>query len=205
MLKLLRLSPFLLLTLMSAACTTRADSGPNHPQSTEPDKPATIISSPCDGFDFPVGPPDGKSYYNAQGFGKNLHLGDDWNGRGGGNTDLGDPVYSVADGIVVFAEDVLAGWGNVVRVVHNIGRKDSADLVESLYGHLDSIYVRSGDTLKRGEQLGTIGNAHGAYWAHLHLEIRDSVGMPIGGGYAEEISGFLDPTVFIRAHRPNKP
>ncbi|MBL4587064.1 MAG: hypothetical protein JKX84_08430, partial [Flavobacteriales bacterium] len=28
-----------------------------------------------DGFDFPVGPPDAKGYYNAQPFGKNEHLG----------------------------------------------------------------------------------------------------------------------------------
>ena len=39
-----------------------------------------------DGFDFPVGPPDAKGYYDAQSFGKNRHLGSDWNGVGGGNT-----------------------------------------------------------------------------------------------------------------------
>ncbi len=27
-----------------------------------------------------------RGYYNAQVFGKNNHLGDDWNGVGGGNT-----------------------------------------------------------------------------------------------------------------------
>ena len=61
------------------------------------------ISATCmlsDGFDFPVGKPDGKNYYNAQPLGKNDHLGDDWNGTGGGNTDLGDPVYSIANGWV---------------------------------------------------------------------------------------------------------
>ncbi|MFM9984043.1 MAG: hypothetical protein ACKVOK_02335, partial [Flavobacteriales bacterium] len=52
------------------------------------------------GFDFPIGKPNAKGYYNAQGFGKNDHLGDDWNGIGGGNTDMGDPVYAVSDGLV---------------------------------------------------------------------------------------------------------
>lgn len=33
----------------------------------------------ADAFDFPVGKPDAKSYYNAQPFTKNNHLGDDWN------------------------------------------------------------------------------------------------------------------------------
>jgi hypothetical protein len=44
----------------------------------------------CDGFDYPVGKPNGKGYYNAQKFGENTHLGEDWNGVRGGNSDLGD-------------------------------------------------------------------------------------------------------------------
>ena len=58
-------------------------------------------------FDFPVGKPDGYGYYNAQKFGENNHLGDDWNGVGGGNTDYGDSIFSVANGQVIFAEDVV--------------------------------------------------------------------------------------------------
>ena len=38
-------------------------------------------------FDFPVGKPDGKGYYNAQKFMENNHLGDDWNSVTGGNSD----------------------------------------------------------------------------------------------------------------------
>lgn len=53
-----------------------------------------------DGFDFPVGKPDAKGYYDAQSFGKNNHLGSDWNGNGGGNSDFGDDVFSIADGVV---------------------------------------------------------------------------------------------------------
>ena len=69
-------------------------------------------------FDYPVGKPNGEGYYNAQKFRKNNHLGDDRNGKGRGNTDLGDPFYAIASGYVCFAEDIGGGWGNVIRIVH---------------------------------------------------------------------------------------
>lgn len=152
----------------------------------------------ADGFDFPVGAPDAAGYYDAQGFGQNDHLGEDWNGVGGANSDLGDPVTAIADGVVRFAEDVGGGWGNVVRIEHRT--RDGA--IESLYAHLDRVEVVSGEPVRRGARIGTIGDAHGHYLAHLHLELRARVGMPLAGGYARDRDGWLDPTAYIRAHRP---
>ena len=57
-------------------------------------------------------------WYNAQDFGENRHLGEDWNKTTGGNTDCGEPVFAAADGRIVFAEDAGAGWGNVVIIEH---------------------------------------------------------------------------------------
>jgi murein DD-endopeptidase MepM/ murein hydrolase activator NlpD len=153
------------------------------------------------GFDFPIGPPNAKGYYNAQKFGENRHLGDDWNGNGGGNTDLGDPVYSVAEGVVVFAKDIRGGWGIVVRIVHNIGTKAKPKYVESVYAHLQRMDVLKGDVIMKGAPIGTIGTAHGRYKAHLHLEIRTDIDMEIGGGYSKNTKGFVDPTAYINQHR----
>lgn len=150
------------------------------------------------GFDYPVGKPNAKGYYNAQKFGENTHLGDDWNGVKGGNSDLGDPIYAIANGYVTFAKDVGGGWGNVIRVVHYL---DTVRQVESLYAHCDNILITQGTYVEKGTQIGTIGNNHGHYWAHLHLEIRDSLGMPLGGGYSEQTQGYTDPTAFIKTHR----
>lgn len=159
-----------------------------------------------DGFDFPVGNGGGgkanaRGYYIAQKYLQNRHLGDDFNANTGGNTDLGDPVYAVANGFVSFAEDLRGGWGNTVRVVH---RHPVGDMVESLYAHLDEIHVNPGEFVKRGDQIGTIGTAHGMYLAHLHLEMRTQVDMPLGRGYSDHKAppGYTAPTPFIRNNRP---
>lgn len=152
-----------------------------------------------DGFDFPVGPPDGEGYYNAQTFGQNLHLGDDWNGTQGGDSDLGDPVFTIANGWVSSIRHEGPGWGNVLRVIH---RLPNGSYLESLYAHLLDSRVAQGDWIKRGTLVGRMGNADGRYKAHLHLEIRRIPGMPLGGGYSADTTGYLKPTRWIRSHRP---
>ncbi len=149
------------------------------------------------GFDYPVGKPNAKGYYNAQIFQKNNHLGDDWNGIGGGNTDLGDPIYSISNGYVSEVKDYKGGWGKVVRIIHLYKN----ELYESLYAHCDTMVVRENTFVKKGEQIARIGNCDGVYWAHLHLEIRDSINMNIGAGYSKITKGYLNPSDFIKGNR----
>ena len=149
-------------------------------------------------FDYPVGKPNAKGYYNAQPFGENNHLGDDWNAVAGGNSDLGDPIYVIANGYVNKAWNARGGWGNVIRVIHQLPNNQ---MIESLYAHCDSIFVKKGEWLSKGQQIGTIGTANGQYYAHLHFEIRDSINMPVGKGYSTETMGYLNPTNFIKSHR----
>lgn len=155
----------------------------------------------ANGFDFPVGKPNAQNYFRARNFGQQRHLGEDWNGRGGGNTDLGDPVYSIADGVVVFSQDVCCGWGNVIRIVHKL-QKGQYEYVESVYAHLHEINAQPGDLIRRGDLIGSIGTAHGKYNAHLHLELRSFVNMSLGPGYSDDTFGYLDPTNFILKNRP---
>lgn len=155
-----------------------------------------------DGFDFAVGRPNAENYYRALKFREKKHLGEDWNGRGGGNTDLGDPVYATADGLVIFADDVCCGWGNVIRMAHRLPNHPAHKYVETLYAHLHNVEVKSGSFVKRGQRIGTIGNANGKYSAHLHLELRSFVNMSLGPGYSDDYFGYLDPTQFILTNRP---
>ncbi|WBU88440.1 M23 family metallopeptidase [Cellulophaga omnivescoria] len=149
-------------------------------------------------FNFPVGKPNAKGYYNAQVFGENNHLGDDWNAVTGGNSDLGDSIYTIANGYVNFAEDIGGGWGKVIRIWH---QKPNGKIVESLYAHCNTILVTKGQYVKIGQKIATIGNADGQYLAHLHLEIRADINLPVGSGYAINKKGYIDPTKFIKENR----
>lgn len=154
-----------------------------------------------DGFDFPVGKPNGKGYYNAQPFKKNNHLGDDWNGNGGGNSDFGDTVYAVSNGYVTQSINFFGGWGKVVRIVHVLKSKNDIEVYESLYAHMDEVFFKKNQWVKKGQALGTIGDAEKHYLAHLHLEIRNDVDLDLGGGYGTDTKGYLDPSLFISKHR----
>ena len=157
----------------------------------------------ADGFQCPVGVNgDGAGYYLARGYRENGHLGEDWNGVKGGDTDLGDPVFATAHGLVVFARNYHVGWGNVVILRHAYHEGLSVKFVDSLYGHLQEIAVREGQEVRRGQRVGSIGNNGGMYDAHLHFEMRKNltIGM-FRGSFARDFSNYWSPQQFIAAHR----
>ncbi|MFM7181410.1 MAG: murein hydrolase activator EnvC family protein [Verrucomicrobiales bacterium] len=158
----------------------------------------------CDGFDFPVGPPDGKGYYMARGFWPHGHLGDDWNGVGGGNSDLGDPVYSIAAGVVTLAGNMRKGWGNTVIIRHAYRDRATGRIafIDSFYTHLDAINTKLGTFVKKGQRIGTIGSNSGMYPAHLHLEIRKNINIGLHRmKHAQDYSNYFSPVHFIKANR----
>jgi len=156
----------------------------------------------ADGFDLPVGKPDGRGYYKARGMRAHGHLGEDWDGVRGGDTDLGDPVYAIGDGVVVFARDCHQGWGNVIIVRHAYRDGLGVRNVDSLYGHLQKILVHRGQAVRRGQQIAAIGNAHGLYDAHLHLEVRKNIAIGMSRDkFAQDFSNYYDPSEFIASHR----
>ncbi len=176
-----------------------------------------------DGFDYPVGTPiraggdgavtearDGDGHYNAQDFAvpsaAGRHCGEDWNGDGGGNTDFGDPVYASANGVVVFAGGAGRGWGDVILIQHEIPGAGTPqyEVIQTQYAHLSQIDVGVGDIVIRGMKVGEIGDADGAWVAHLHFEMRwDELQPPGGNGYdcPNDDSGMTDPSDFIDGHR----
>jgi len=158
----------------------------------------------ADGFDIPTGKPDGYGYYVYRGFSPYGHLGEDWNGNGGGNTDEGDPVYSTAHGVVVFSEDFRKGWGNVIIIRHAY-RETNGQIafVDSLYGHLKVRSVRVGEQVTRGQLVGTIGcGPYRMYAAHLHFEIRKDLRVGMRRDlYPKTYTTYHSPRSFIAARR----
>ncbi len=153
--------------------------------------PEQLVRVPeIDGFESPCGATNGAMTYDAQPFGSpnpqrgGQHLASDLNGIGGENSDLGEPVRAAARGLVVYCGEPSADWGKVVILAHRLPGTNR--IIQTLYAHLDSYRVRTGELVGRGTRLGSIGTAGGRYLAHLHLEAIESrcteAGMP---GYSD--------------------
>lgn len=153
-------------------------------------------------FDMPMGSERGAFTYNARPFRIERHLGDDLNGIGGGNSDLGDSVYAAAAGRVVYTGSPGPGWGKMILIAHRLPDSDElGPVVQTMYAHLDSIRVQAGQNVQRGHEIGTVGTAEGAYLAHLHFEVRLGPYVNPGQGYADTPLNRLAPEQFIRAHQ----
>jgi murein DD-endopeptidase MepM/ murein hydrolase activator NlpD len=164
----------------------------------------------ADGFDFPCGAPNGAGYYVAAGVAEETyyerfgawHTGEDWNGLGGGDSDLGDPVLATATGQVIASDYYAPSWGNIVLIEHQL---PDGDVMWSQYAHLVEREVAVGDQVTRGQRIGAIGKGHAdRYPAHLHFEIRRRELKPDAWGFSCEqvLAWYAHPTEFIKTHRP---
>jgi hypothetical protein len=62
--------------------------------------------------------------------------------------------------------------------------------------------VSRGQKVARGQQIGTMGTAHGQYDAHLHLEIRKNLEIGMSRSkFQKNFSNYYDPSQFIASHR----
>lgn len=88
---------------------------------------------------------------------------------------IGAPVLAGDSGYVI-----VAGWSDVGYGYHIV--IDHGNGYQTLYAHLNSIYVNVGDNVAQGQQIGEMGNTGNATGPHLHFEIRQNtvVRNPIG-------------------------
>lgn len=81
---------------------------------------------------------------------------------------IGTPIYAAAGGTVIIAKSDdgwNGGYGNYVVIKHSNG-------AQTLYAHMTSVNVSSGESVSQGNQIGTVGNTGKSTGAHLHFEVR---------------------------------
>lgn len=102
-----------------------------------------------------------------------------------------DTIIAHSDGKVVFCQTGKknnklavgnASYGNCVKLDHGNG-------YSTLYAHLALVYVKLGQTVKRGQEIGTMGNTGRSFGAHLHFEVRLD-------------NKHVDPTPYLEADLP---
>lgn len=109
----------------------------------------------------------------------------------------GLPVRSPAEGVVVFAGQMPTSRGVHWWRLGNLVIVRNADRFITLFGHCAEVRVRSGQRVRQGDVLGTVGNSGWSTSPHLHYEIRrkadDGQWVPV------------DPLIYILDHRwPNE-
>jgi murein DD-endopeptidase MepM/ murein hydrolase activator NlpD len=89
---------------------------------------------------------------------KKLHTGIDF------AASIGTPIYATADGTVAEVSVKFSGYGKMVEVNHGFGYR-------TRYAHMHEFAVRSGQTIKRGDLIGYVGNTGLSTAPHLHYEV----------------------------------
>ena len=74
------------------------------------------------------------------------------------------PIYAADDGRVERADSKARGYGLHIVIDHGGGLK-------TLYGHESKLFVRAGDSVKRGQTIGMIGCTGWCTGTHVHFEV----------------------------------
>jgi murein DD-endopeptidase MepM/ murein hydrolase activator NlpD len=80
-------------------------------------------------------------------------------------TPMDAPIHAAASGTVIYADDGLKGYGNLVLVKH-------ADGFTTAYAHADRLVVSRGDFVAKGQVIGYTGKTGDVSSPQLHFEIR---------------------------------
>jgi murein DD-endopeptidase MepM/ murein hydrolase activator NlpD len=91
---------------------------------------------------------------------KKMHWGIDF------SAPRGTPIYATGDGKVSLAKKsyLKTGYGNQVEIDHGYGFKTK-------YAHMQTLAVKRGEKIKRGQLIGYVGSSGGSTAPHVHYEI----------------------------------
>lgn len=78
--------------------------------------------------------------------------------------DRGTRVFATADGVVVESGYTPGGLGIRILIDHGYGYK-------TIYGHLEKVFIKKGENVKRGDVIGLVGSTGLSIAPHLHYEV----------------------------------
>jgi len=76
---------------------------------------------------------------------------------------IGTPIYATAKGRII-SSGWKQGYGNCIEIDHGFGYL-------TLYGHMSAFKMHAGQTVKRGDVIGLVGNTGKSTGPHLHYEV----------------------------------
>lgn len=114
----------------------------------------------------------------------------------------GQPVYAAHDGIAYPEVDEKQGHGVVLVTLYKYDYKDTQAFFKTIYWHLiDSIPVKYGQYIKKGEILGYADSTGLSTGDHLHFGLKPMYGSdPYDGGNIEQNNGYfgaIDPLPYF--------
>ena len=84
---------------------------------------------------------------------------------------LDDPVNPAMDGTVIYAGEIFWGFGKHVII-------DNGNNIDTIYAHLDKIYVYPGEKVTTKDIIGAQGETGWATGVHLHFQVNVD-GIPV--------------------------
>ncbi|WP_050616448.1 murein hydrolase activator EnvC family protein [Bacillus testis] len=87
------------------------------------------------------------------------------------------PIVAAADGVVARSY-YSSSYGNAVFISHSINGK----LYTTVYAHMNSRNVSTGQTVSKGQQIGMMGNTGQSTGQHLHFELHEGPWTPSKSG-----------------------
>jgi murein DD-endopeptidase MepM/ murein hydrolase activator NlpD len=98
----------------------------------------------------------------------------------------GTPIYATGDGVITRITTEFGGYGKSIIIDHGFG-------FSTRYAHMNDFKVKKGQKIKRGDQIGTVGNTGSSTAPHVHYEVMKE------GKYVNPVHYFfkdLEPSEF---------